>query len=510
MKKILILVLMLTSIASFAQPQFGGQVGGLNNAGGKEFVKMRDNNFKVWDSTAAVYLLESKLKLDTLFKKTDSLLTYLRTNPLPTNAAQETSGNLDAINGNTSELIFHTTSLSNIETKLDDLKGYTDQIETGVLGTNNALIDGTQRTLIEPKKASGNITTQNLVPLGNATANSAVELNVAGYSGAIVQITGTHTGALSLQYTVDTTTWVTGLSCFYSIAATTSPITNIASGVNGIFKIPTFNATKIRITGLAAMTGTTVVTITAGVASGLFIDAGNLTGITNPITISSTGGSAYLVKGEDNNALNGDAGIPTWGVRRDAPTISAASTAKYNEYALNKFGSQYAKQEERYQPTYVSSFIISSVAASATDIFEMKGSATKTIYIEKIIIKPLQTTPGSIDFYLIKRSAANTGGTSTTATILPLDATDAAATAVINSYTANPTITGTIGNIQVVNMWADAATNATQKEYTIDFGERGKPITLNSASQTIAGNLNATTVTGGKFYVTIQWREQAP
>lgn len=114
--------------------------------------------------------------------------------------------------------------------------------------------------------ATGSITTQNLVPAGTATAGSAVEATITTQGMATVQVTGTYTGALSLQYTVDGTTWVTHATgndaAFFNVNAGTYAFT-IASGTTGIFRVPTTGAVKIRITALAAVTGTATVTINA-------------------------------------------------------------------------------------------------------------------------------------------------------------------------------------------------------------------------------------------------------
>jgi hypothetical protein len=112
--------------------------------------------------------------------------------------------------------------------------------------------------------ATGNITTQNLVPAGTATANSAVELSLdSGLQSVAVQVTGTYTGALSAQYTVGTTNvWVTMSSTNFVTLADGLYNSGISSAATGIFLIPANGATKVRITGLAAMTGTAVVTLT--------------------------------------------------------------------------------------------------------------------------------------------------------------------------------------------------------------------------------------------------------
>lgn len=72
MKRIIFIALMLASFASFAQPQFGGQVGGYDNSGTKKFLMFNGNAGKFWDSTANVYNLAQKLKLDSLYTKINS------------------------------------------------------------------------------------------------------------------------------------------------------------------------------------------------------------------------------------------------------------------------------------------------------------------------------------------------------------------------------------------------------------------------------------------------------
>lgn len=117
--------------------------------------------------------------------------------------------------------------------------------------------------------ATGSITTQNLVPAGTATANSAVELSLdSGLQSVAVQVTGTYTGALSAQYTVGSTNvWVTMSSTNFVTLADGLYNSGISSAATGIYLIPANGATKVRITGLAAMTGTAVVTMTGSQAA---------------------------------------------------------------------------------------------------------------------------------------------------------------------------------------------------------------------------------------------------
>ncbi|WP_124019487.1 hypothetical protein [Flavobacterium laiguense] len=128
--------------------------------------------------------------------------------------------------------------------------------------------------------ATGNITTQNLVPTGTATANSAVEIALTGSNFLSIQTTGTYTGALTIQATVNGTTWVTlgGLPILNSNSTSTG-LPTITSALQSIFQVQVAGALKARVTGLSAMTGTATITMiglqnTAIVALGAAIPPG--------------------------------------------------------------------------------------------------------------------------------------------------------------------------------------------------------------------------------------------
>jgi hypothetical protein len=109
---------------------------------------------------------------------------------------------------------------------------------------------------------AGSITTQNLVPAGVATAGSAIEYTCGEYDTLSIQVTGVYTGALSAQGTVDGSNWVTlsGGSQFINMS-NGAQVGAITSAAVGIYQIGLGGFLKVRITGLAAMTGTAAVTI---------------------------------------------------------------------------------------------------------------------------------------------------------------------------------------------------------------------------------------------------------
>lgn len=139
--------------------------------------------------------------------------------------------------------------------------------------------------------ASGNITTQNLVPAGVATANSAIELTTDGKDTIAVQVTGTYTGALSLQGTVNGTNWITLGGNVFQQVTTGALSATITSAAVSIFLAGVGAFTKVRITGLAAMTGTATITIRG-------VDGNSMVALDGPIPAGSAAiGSVTVASG---------------------------------------------------------------------------------------------------------------------------------------------------------------------------------------------------------------------
>lgn len=146
--------------------------------------------------------------------------------------------------------------------------------------------------------------------------------------------------------------------------------------------------------------------------------------------------------------------------------------------------------------------------AAATDIFTIVGSANKVIRVTRLVITGTQTTGGVADVLLIKRSALNTSGTSTAPTPIPLDSNDAPATAVLAAYTVNPGGLGaSVGMLASEKLFV-SATTAQPQRLDLLFGVRnGKAVTLRSATQLLAVNLNGATYAGNLFNITVEWTE---
>lgn len=158
--------------------------------------------------------------------------------------------------------------------------------------------------------------------------------------------------------------------------------------------------------------------------------------------------------------------------------------------------------------------------SSATDIFTLTGSATKIVRVTRIEIAGTSTSASgaALDVLLLKRSTANTLGTSTgSPTPVPHDSADAVATATVLAYTAVPT-TGTLVGTAIRNqkLMLALATDTSSDFPPMDrivweFGNRpSKGLVLRGIGEVLAINLNAATPTAtASFDIAIEWTEES-
>ena len=274
---------------------------------------------------------------------------------------------------------------------------------------------------------------------------------------------------------------------------------------------------SVDLTGRQRVRGTLTTNNAAPVADGLM----TLTHIANAVAPSYTEGNVVLascdlagntriigVKTNNNAAPSTQVGVipavanalhPTW-VEGNQVLLSA-----------DLLGNLRVSQSPATTPTYCAMIQAVVPAATPTDIFTLTGSATKTIVITKVFMQGVQTAAGSHDMIFLLRSAANTGGTSTTITGVPLDSNDAGATATCRAYTANPSGLGTlIGNFWVLTLLLRASGTATinvsyQQQFS-DLGDQG--ITLRGTSQVFAINGGSASFgAGAQINFCIEWLE---
>ena len=284
---------------------------------------------------------------------------------------------------------------------------------------------------------------------------------------------GTLIGSISLDQTVPGTT---------NAVAPISGQAGVAGGAGAV------GATVQRV---VLATDTTVPNVTGNVAAG-----------------ATDSGPPVKVGGKYNSTLP----TLTDGQRGDAQLDSRAQQLVNLGVTLDETNDRIRAVGEGYKASYSAVAVALAPAATATDIFEIKGSATKTVRITRIAVSGVATAAGAYVFQLIKRSTANTTGTSSAPTPVPHDSNSAAATATLKAYTANPGALGTaVGTIRAQRGTVNtAATPAVPNVPVVfEFGRNNdQACVLRGVLESLNLSLNGVTMTGGLLEVEITWTEE--
>jgi hypothetical protein len=194
-----------------------------------------------------------------------------------------------------------------------------------------------------------------------------------------------------------------------------------------------------------------------------------------------------------------------------APAVAMAAafstTGGYGNAVIDSSGAGYS-DTEGLKPTYSYQSATLTPVATATDVVTLTGSASKTIRVTKVCASGIATAASVYDIFLIKRTTADTGGTSTTPTPVQHDSNDAAASGTINLYTANPTLGTGIAVRGSHMILANASTPAWQVTPTCwQFGDSAdEKVALRGVAQQFAINHGGAAVpTGASVMYTIEW-----
>lgn len=163
--------------------------------------------------------------------------------------------------------------------------------------------------------------------------------------------------------------------------------------------------------------------------------------------------------------------------------------------------------------TYAASGVGIAVAATATDIFTLKGSASKLVTVTSVDCSGSATASGVAIVQLVKRSTANTGGTSSAPTVVPFDSGIPAGTAALAAYTANPSALGTsVGTLGVKSLGLSLlATGSDTPDTLWNFvqGNFSRPVVLRGVGQSLSVNAGGVaTLAGETVSCTFTWTEQ--
>lgn len=153
--------------------------------------------------------------------------------------------------------------------------------------------------------------------------------------------------------------------------------------------------------------------------------------------------------------------------------------------------------------------VVANVAGGATDVCTLTGSATKTIRVRRIYYNMIATTAVTDPVAILKRSTANSAGTSFSMIPVPYDSRNSAATATVLMYTANPT-TGTLVGVLADPMFSvgNLTTGGAQGfPSEFQFGRLGQPILLRGIAEVLAINLNSQGYSGNLTTCGFEWTE---
>jgi hypothetical protein len=173
--------------------------------------------------------------------------------------------------------------------------------------------------------------------------------------------------------------------------------------------------------------------------------------------------------------------------------------------------------------TYSSSFVGLVPPASATDEVCITGSATKVVRVVRMVIGGSAGTAVQVPVLAVRRVTADTGGTLATTTANPgvttqiasrdtSQAPNTAATAVLASYTAVPTINDTAPvyiDSQVMGLTvATVVPVVAVFDWGRDIENNIQVPTLRGAAQQLCLNFNTVSISSGVLSGQVTWTEE--
>lgn len=197
---------------------------------------------------------------------------------------------------------------------------------------------------------------------------------------------------------------------------------------------------------------------------------------------------------------------------------SGASTDQLSIDALSKAArvTLYSPDGSLQVPAVKSSYVAFTApftpGATPQDVFTITGAASKVIRVMCMFISSVQTGSGVIGWQVVKRSTANSGGTSVAVTAVRSDPTDVAPSATVLQYTANPTAGTLIGNAWSGFVGSPTAGSgmASHVGAFVNFTEGlGKPMILRSTSDVLAWNFGGVALPAGlSVRAGVYWTEE--
>lgn len=305
------------------------------------------------------------------------------------------------------------------------------------------------------------------------------------------------TGTLTLDFTPIPNVNVTN-TVAVSGTVTTTPPSNASTNVTQFGGVAVSTGTGASGSGIPRVT----IANDSALAANQSVNESQINGVTPLMGNGVTGTGAQRVTVSSDNSALPAAGQGATGSAVPAGVTMAGLSDGINARALagDASGRQLVKI---YPDTGSTSYHFSKkfAASSTTDVAVFPGNATNTLLIYRITLTCTQTTAGVINVELLKRSTADSGGTSAAFTSVPDDANYAAAVSAPLSYTGTGPSVGTpIGDLDNAQIGCNASATAGAND--IYVFRPAKPIVLRGTAQQVAINLGGA-VTGGNISITV-------
>lgn len=460
-------------------------------------------------------------------------------NTLPLPAGAATSAN--QLTGNS--------SLSSIDQKLNTLGQKT-------MAGSVPVVLATDQTGLSSKADDGNSTT---TPLGSNATFTGTAIDIKDYSAinvAAFSDVSSATDGLKMQFSPDGINWDhahsfsvaanVGVSYaqaaelrYFRIVYTNGPLAQTFFRLTTILK--STNVSPSRYTVGQQLQGTQMADVTKSVIWGLSSQGGGTyyaakvtpsgSFITAIGDISDVAGQKLMVDSFPVTIASNQSAVPasqsgTWNINQLSTILNPLPTGTNdlgNVYINGSAGTKIGQVNDALKVSIASEFITASVATyiaavanvtaatNPTDIFLLRGSATKKVKIIDLQISMLKNTTGYNYVVGYKRSTDNTGGTFTTVPIVAAETAEGASGAQVRAYTANPTTLGTNMGL-IYSLYAfipagNAAGGGNIAGVDIVHG-LGKPITLTGTNECFAISMEGQGTAGLTYCIMISWIEE--
>jgi len=177
-----------------------------------------------------------------------------------------------------------------------------------------------------------------------------------------------------------------------------------------------------------------------------------------------------------------------------------ASSLYYGAVGVAQYLSELVDAMPQNTQTFYASVLgLASASAGCTDLFSIYGRTNGIIKVKKLLISARMGTSTACDLQVVKRSTANSGGTSSTITQVGAKSSYAVGNETIKAYTANPASLGTSAGLVGAQRVLIPGASIIQGDNNFDFGDG---IYLLSDSQGLCLNLNNSALTSSSFALT--------